>query len=129
MSQIGMQYGWLLYCGSMGAGDLALAGDVYDVRITVEDSMYAPRLMAVSANLNRADVIQGKPESEAMWEALRKWPQPGKQGGRRWPPALRAMAELARRHPEEYRHLLAAEESREPLQVVRDEWLTGDNRV
>jgi hypothetical protein len=56
-----------------------------------------------------------------MWEALATWPQPG-EDGRKWPPQMQALAALARRHPEEYRELLAEVT---PLVVVFDPWLPG----
>lgn len=123
MSRMGFPYGWLLYAGHAGGSDIALAGDCLCLEINVEQSIYARRSVRLSADMGDAKLIQGKPESEAMWEALQSWPEPGKPGGRRWSPQLRAMAGLARRYPDMYRMLLEAELAAEPLKVVPDAWL------
>jgi len=139
MSRFGLRYGWLLYVGTLGGLDsgLAISGDVVDVAIEAEQGAVnvsplggpqayvpGPRSLSIRAELGYdTKMIQGKPENTVMGEALQTWPDPDK--GRAWPPQLRAMAELARRHPGEYRHLLAAELAAEPLQVVRHSWLDG----
>lgn len=143
LSRISFRYGWLLYVGTMGGGPesgLAVSGDVMDVNVTMESgavsvsSISSPHLayvpgppeITVNARMSGpgAKMIRGQAEDTALWHALRSWNEPGPGcEGRRWPPQLRAMAELARRHPGEYRDLVAAETRSEPLQVVRHSWL------
>jgi hypothetical protein len=141
MSRIGFCQGWLLYVGNLGSRPdtgLAISGDVADIAITMEQGITnvtpfgsphqigvpGHRSLSVQAEMGYgAKLIQGKPGSVAMGEALQSWPDPDK--GRAWPPQFRAMAGLARRHPGEYQDLLAAEVRSEPLQVVRNSWLDG----
>jgi len=145
MSRISFRYGWLLYVGTLGGGQddgLAVSGDVMDVDVTMErgvqnvhtfSSPYAvtvagPPEVTVRARMGGpgTNLIRGQTEEKALWTALKSWaePSPGCEG-RRWPPQLRAMAELARRHPEEYHDLVRTEAAAEPLQVVRHSWLDG----
>lgn len=144
LSRISFRRGWLLYVGTMGGGPdsgLAVAGDVLDVEISMESGavnvsmLNSPHMAYVPGpptTTVRATVggpgmkmIRGQAEDVALWSALRTWADPPcpDQEGRRWPPQLRAMAELARRHPEEYHALVETEARDDPLRVVRDHWI------
>jgi hypothetical protein len=145
MSRIGIQYGWAAYIGNLGQGPesgLAVAGDVLDVEVSVEQGMidvsdfgnpYAVRvpthsLTTLTARMDKAKIVRGRPDNEAFGDILGMWPEPDKGDGkprRQYPVPMRAMAELARRHPEEFEEIRAAEAAKEPLRVVRHAWMRG----
>lgn len=138
MNRLSFPYGWLLYIGSAASSGIAVYGDVADIAVSMEQGVMnvmqigSPhpvrvpgyRSLSVQAEMGpEAKMIHGKPANEALGDALQAWPDP--ELGRAWPPQFRAMAELARRHPEEYHAILATETAAEPLQVVRHSWLDG----
>jgi hypothetical protein len=146
-SSVGLQYGWAAYIGNLGQdpqGGLAVAGDVLDVEISVEqgaldiadlNTPYACRVPAgppvttITARMSRVKMVRGRNDNEAFGDILGMWPEPDKGDGkprRQYPVPMRAMAELARRHPEEFEEIRAAEAAMEPLRVVRHRWAGGN---
>lgn len=141
-NSVGLQYGWAAYIGNLGQGQesgLAVAGDVVDVEISVEQGYidvgdlstpYAVRaptnvMTTITARMGQVKMIRGRGDNEAFGDILGMWPEPDKGDGkprRQYPVPMRAMAELARRHPEEFEEIRAAEAAREPLRVVHHGW-------
>lgn len=103
--------GWLMYAGSLGGIEGAVAGDAYAVNISVDYERFGGMRVRLDTELSRALVVQKIPREQAMWEALQRWPD--EQAGRRWPADMEALHELAKRHPEEYAEL------REAVAVLR----------
>lgn len=145
MSRVGLQYGWAAYIGNLGQGPesgLAIAGDVIDMEVSVEQGFtdvgdmitpYAVRaptsvMTTLTARMGPVKMVRGRSDNEAFGDILGMWPEPDKGDGkprRQYPVPMRAMAELARRHPEEFEEIRAAEAAREPLRVVRHAWMKG----
>jgi hypothetical protein len=143
MSRIGLQYGWAAYIGNLGQGPesgLAIAGDVLDVEVSVEQGFidvsgynsgpYAVRaptsvMTTLTARMGPVKMVRGRSDNGAFGDILGMWPEPDKGDGkprRQYPVPMRAMAELARRHPEEFEEIRAAEAAKEPLRVVHHDW-------
>lgn len=122
VSQISMQYGWLMYASpdnqSQGR-EMVLHGEVMQFELSHNWSTYG-NAMDVRFMLAGAKLLTGRPVDQMVGEALQKYPG----NGRELPPQLKAMTELARRHPGEYRDL-CDQFGLPPLLVVRDAWTGG----
>jgi len=109
MSRFHYRQGWLLYANPEIRQGMVVSGDVLTFELSAERS-FGGMSLRVTCELPGASLRQSVPASprtleQLMWEALQSWPEPGARDGRRWPPEMEALLELAKRHPEEYEEL------------------------
>lgn len=113
MTRLHSRYGWLLYANPDISGGTVLAGDVMQFELSAEHAYGGMAIRVACEMMPGASIRQGAGSGTSlealMWDALQSWPEPGIRDGRRWPPEMMALLELARRHPEEYEELREGE--------------------
>jgi hypothetical protein len=130
----GQRSSWLLIAGDIGGQESVLTGESIRTDLSVQQGLCS---QSVSLTCELTDAVlrtgqrqQGGPRPvEAMlWEALQTWPD--KDSGRRWPPEMKALLALARKHPQEYESLCEEiyASSGPQLMVVPDVW-APDGRI
>lgn len=128
VSSLSFAQGWVMYANPdiQGPGRaLVLHGNVSHFELSREmGRSYAQGLYSDTTEarfmMSGAVLLTGRPMDQMAGEAIQAYPGEG----RRRPPQLAAMRELARRHPDEYASL-CEQYGLPPLTVVRDAWAGG----